>query len=244
MTIATAPSSGHPVIGILMDWQGSGSFSPRPHYAIREAYFRAVWEAGGLPIGLPLMEEALTLILAQARGVVIPGGDYPSPARWYGEHAPEEAAGEHPRTVVNERIINGLIAQDMPFLAICAGHQELAAATGGLLYWRVKDCVKGAMNHRGTVPTEACHSVMVTPGSLLHTLVGRDEIMVNSHHNEAVKHVNGGVVVSGVAGDGVIEAIEVPGKRFALGVQWHPEFGLSDADHALFAGLVGAARAA
>lgn len=82
----------------------------------------------------------------------------------------------------------------------------------------------------------------VLPGTLLHRLVGTEVIAVNSHHHEAVKHVGEGLIVSGMAPDGVIEAIEVPGKRFALGVQWHPEFGLTEADHALFVGLVDAAR--
>jgi putative glutamine amidotransferase len=73
-------------------------------------------------------------------------------------------------------------------------------------------------------------------------LVGSDKIEVNSHHHEAVRSLGAGLVISGRAPDGVIEAVEVPDKRFALGVQWHPEFGLTNADHALFVGLVNAAR--
>ena len=233
-------TSMRPVIGILMDWQVKGSFSPRPHYAIRDSYFAAIWDAGGLPIGLPLLETAGMDYLKHVDGVVVPGGDYPSPSRWYGDA--HGITDEHPRSIVNEQLIRDLLLLDKPFLAICAGHQELAAATGGLLYWRVKESLKGAGNHRGLDPSVPTHSVNVVPGTLLHKLVKAESIEVNSHHHEAVRSLGDGVVVSGRAPDGVIEAVEVPGKRFALGVQWHPEFGLSEADHALFVGLVEASK--
>jgi putative glutamine amidotransferase len=229
-----------PIIGILMDWQVKGSFSPRPHYAIRDSYFQAVWDAGGLPVGLPLLEAAGNDYLTHVDGVVVPGGDYPSPSRWYGDA--HGIADEHPRSVVNEQLIRDLLLLDKPFLAICAGHQEMAAATGGLLYWRVMQSLPGAGNHRGVDPSKPTHAVNVTPGTLLHRLVKTESFEVNSHHHEAVKSLGDTLVVSGRAPDGVIEAIEVPGKRFALGVQWHPEFGLSEADHALFVGLVEASR--
>lgn len=225
-----------------MDWLGQGSYSPRPHYVMRDSYFAAVWDAGGLPVGIPLLEDAGDDYLARVQGVVVPGGDYPSPSRWYGDG--HGILDEHPRTIVNERLIRDLLGRDIPFLAICAGHQELAAATGGLLYWRVRESLANVAEHRSGDPSKTCHSVQVEAGSLLHKLVGVGEIEVNSHHHEAVRSVSGGVVVSGRAPDGVIEAIEVPGRRFALGVQWHPEFGLTEADHLIFKGFVEAAGAA
>lgn len=224
-----------------MDWVERGSFSPRAHYAIRDSYFKAIWAAGGLPVGLPLLEEARGDYLEKVSGVVVPGGDYPSPSRWYGDG--HGIPDEHPRTIVNEQIIRDLLNKNMPLLAICAGHQELCAATGGILWWKVKDSVPGADNHRGAEgPDKVAHTVQVTPGTLLHALVKADEISVNSHHNEAVRTVGEGLVVSGVAPDGVVEAIEVTGKKFALGVQWHPEFLLSEGDRMIFQGLIEAAR--
>lgn len=229
-----------PLIGVVMDWEAKGSYSPRPHYVIRDSYFSAIWDAGGLPVGIPLLESTCNVFLDTVHGLVFPGGDYPSPSRWYNDGC--GIPDEHPRSIVNERMIRDALARDLPFLAICAGHQEMAAATGGLLYWRVAESVDGAQNHRGGDPTQTCHTVIVQPGSLLARLTGEPIIAVNSHHHEAVRSVSGGVVVSGTSPDGVIEAIEMPGKRFALGVQWHPEFGLTDADHALFTGLIEAAR--
>lgn len=227
-----------PIVGIVLDWQERGSFSPRPHYAVRDSYFSAIWQAGGLPIGLPLLEGALFETLDHVQGVLIPGGDYPSPSRWY-----DDACGitdEHPRTQLNEALIRTIIGRDMPLLGVCAGHQELIAALGGKLHWKVKESVPTAGNHRSGDPTVVSHSVNVTKGSLLRRLVRQDVIEVNSHHNEAGKALAGGLVVSGVAPDGVMEAVELPGKRFVLGVQWHPEFLLTAADAAILEGFVDA----
>lgn len=231
-----------PTIGILMDWLAQGSYSPRPHYVVRDSYFAAIWDAGGLPVAIPLLETAGNDYLQMVDGLVIPGGDYPSPSRWYGDG--HGIPDEHPRTVVNERLVRQFLDMDKPLLGICAGHQELAAATGGLLHWDVTKNHAGAQEHRAGDPNKTAHAVHIVPGTLLHRLVGCQDIQVNSHHREAVRTIGEGLVVSGRASDGVIEAIEVPGKRFALGVQWHPEFGLTEADHAIFVGLIEACRAA
>ena len=85
------------------------------------------------------------------------------------------------------------------------------------------------------------HKVRIEPGTLLHRVTGADELMVNSAHHQAVKEVGDGVVVDSRAPDGVIEGIEAPGYKFCLGVQWHPEFLISEGDRRIFAALVEAA---
>ena len=233
-------TTSRPLIGIVLDWQERGSFSPRPHYAVRDGYFSCVWQAGGMPVGLPLMEETLAETLARVDGVLIPGGDYPSPSRWYDDG--HGLVDEHPRTILNETLIRELVARDMPLLGICAGHQELIAALGGKLHWKVSKSVPGAGEHREVDLAETAHTVKVAEGTLLRKLVGAAEIKVNSHHNEAGKTLNGGLICSGVAPDGVIEAAELPGKKFVLGVQWHPEFLLTAADVAILEGFVNACK--
>lgn len=240
----TSPTAAHPthrpLIGVVLDWQASGSFSPRPHYAVRESYFHAIYAAGGLPMALPLIEEALPEMLARVQGLVIPGGDYPSPSRWYGED--RGILDEHPRSLLNEELVRLVLNSKKPLLGICAGMQEMVAATGGLLYWRVAQCLPQAINHRGVQPNQTCHDVKVQEGSLLARLTGQQNYAVNSHHSEGIKTLAGGLVASAYAPDGLIEAVEMPNHPFALGVQWHPEFLLSDADLALFTGLVEAAQ--
>lgn len=233
--------TSRPLIGIMMDWQAEGSFSPRPYYAIRESYFHAVWAMGGLPIGLPLLEAAQNAVLNTVQGIVVPGGDYPSPSRWYGDG--HGIPDEHPRTVLNETLIREVLARQIPFLGICAGMQELVAATGGLLHWRVAESVPNPAPHRSVAPTQIAHTVQIQPNTLLHRLVNQPEIGVNSHHNEGIKTLGAGMQVAAVAPDGLVEAVEVMNHPFALGVQWHPEFLLGEADRQLFDGLVSAARA-
>lgn len=232
-----------PVIGITLDWQESGSFSPRPHYALRDSYFKAVYVAGGLPVAIPYQLESQDAYLDMVQGMIIPGGDYPNPADWYvtPNHHPY-----HPRPEVDVTLIGKLIRRKKPLLGICAGMQTLGVATGGKLYLRVMDEHPGCQNHRGVSPCTPAHEVAVEPDSLLHRLTGRTTLQVNSHHNEAVALTGSHARVVARAPDGVIEALEVVDHPFALGVQWHPEFFLQDGspDRALFEGLVAAAKGA
>jgi putative glutamine amidotransferase len=227
-----------PLIGIVLDWQEHGSFSPRPHYAIRDNYFNAIWQVGGLPIGLPLLEPVMAETLNHVHGVLVPGGDYTSPSYWYDDGL--DLGTAHPRAHLNEKLISDVIGRDMPLLGICAGHHELIAALGGKLHRKIKEAMPQAHEHRAGTPAVLSHEVVVTDGSLLRRLVGREVIEVNSHHNEAGKILAGGLMISGLAPDGVMEAIELPHKRFVLGVQWHPEFLLTDADRAILKGFVDA----
>jgi putative glutamine amidotransferase len=228
-----------PLIGISMDWQESGSFSKRAHYALRQHYFDAVYAAGGLPVALPLNMAAQEEYLQTVEGVVIPGGDYPSPGWWYGN---PDVETPHPRPDADVAFIRLALARDVPLLGICAGMQTLAVATGGRLHWNIKNCL-GVKGHR-TVPLEqAAHPVAVAEGSLLHRLTGKTTLTVNSQHNEGVATVGEGARIVATAPDGVVEAVEVPGCRFALGVEWHPEMFMeagSD-DRRIFEGLVAAA---
>ncbi|MFZ2586670.1 MAG: gamma-glutamyl-gamma-aminobutyrate hydrolase family protein [Alphaproteobacteria bacterium] len=229
-----------PLIGITLDWKESGSFSKRPHYCLRQAYFDAVYASGGLPIALPLHTEGHDDYLNMLHGVVVPGGDYPSPGWWYGKTDDVEA---HPRATADVAIIRRVLARKMPLLGICAGMQTLAVATGGKLHWDIKTAL-GVQGHRTVAAEHEAHPVELRLGTKLRALTGdKLTVNVNSHHNEGVASVGPGVVVSATAPDGVIEAIEVPDHPFAVGVQWHPEFMLENGvDRALFEGLMAAAQ--
>ena len=136
------------------------------------------------------------------------------------------------------------LQRDRPLLGICGGQQLLNVALGGDLIQHIPDAVPGCLEHEQRNPrTEPGHSVEVLAGSRLHALGGVLRLEVNSAHHQAAGAVGDGVVVSGRAPDGVIEAIEVPDRRFCIGVQWHPEYRISAADDALFAALVEACRA-
>lgn len=235
-----------PLIGILLDYQDKGSFSKRPHYALRQGYFDAVWRAGGLPVGLPYLASGVDDYLATVGGLIVPGGFYPFPQVYYGI---EDVVAEppHPRHVAEVPLARAAIDRDVPLLGICAGLQVLAAIEGARLIRDLKSEVDSPIDHLNEKPAEErAHAVAVTPGTLLHRIVGKDEITVNTAHNEAPLPgaVPASLVVNAVAPDGVIEGVERPESTFCLGVQWHPEFFLEDdaPDLALFKALVEAAR--
>jgi putative glutamine amidotransferase len=115
-------------------------------------------------------------------------------------------------------------------------------ALGGTLIQHIPDEVPGALAHEQKNPrTEPGHVVRLAEGSVLRRLAGTDEMPVNSAHHQAVKAPAPGLVVDAVAPDGVIEGIEDPRRRFCIGVQWHPEYGIGPADRRLFAALIEAA---
>jgi len=72
-----------------------------------------------------------------------------------------------------------------------------------------------------------------------------EDIQANSYHDEALRKVSSELTVVAYASDGIIEGAEVKGKTFALGVQWHPEYGwnYSKADCELWKSFVTASQA-
>jgi putative glutamine amidotransferase len=131
----------------------------------------------------------------------------------------------------------------MPIFGICGGEQLLAVALGGTLVQHIPDEVEAPLAHEQPNPrTEPGHDVHVEAGTLLHAIVGRDSIPVNSAHHQSVKGVPSAVTVNSRSIDGVIEGIEDKARRFCLGVQWHPEYHISPADQALFKAFIEACK--
>jgi len=215
-----------------------------PWYALRENYAQAVARAGGLPMLLPHEAEQAADYLDRLDGVIVTGGAFDVDPALFGE------ATRHPtvktkdrRTAFELALTRGALDRDLPLLGICGGQQLLNIVLGGTLIQHVPDEVPAALAHEQPNPrTEPGHAVRLTPGTRLHRICGADEIAVNSTHHQAVKAVGGGVTVNAVAPDGVIEGIEVAGRRFCLGVQWHPEYSVSSGDDRIFDAFVAACR--
>lgn len=234
-----------PVIGVLLDYEAEGSFSSRPYHALRLAYFDAIESAGGTPVAFPYLPNSIDAFLEIANGVVLPGGFYPFPATYYGQ---TKVPGEkvHPRAAFEMDFTRRLLAEDVPVLGICAGMQALATALGATIHRDVHTAYDTTIDHLNEKPAEEfAHSVSVTPGTLLHRIIGCDELLVNTAHREGVDIDPDGEGIDGLevnarAPDGVVEGLEIISSRFALGVQWHPEFFLEPGNphRALFEALV------
>ena len=112
-----------------------------------------------------------------------------------------------------------------PILGICRGLQILNVAEGGTLFQDLhKQNAGPILQHLQQAPnTHASHYVQVKAGSLLESVTGNERIKVNSYHHQSLKDVAAVFKVTGIASDGIVEAIEGTGKKFVLGVQWHPE---------------------
>ena len=227
-----------PLIGITLDSQKPGAYSDLPWYALRTEYFSAIARAGGIPVALPHELSCMDAYLERVDGLLLTGGDVDIPPEWYG------AKGRHASVQINDsrtqfewELAKRALAKDMPVLGVCAGEQLLNVLLGGTLIQHIPDEVPGALNHKKTTPrTEPWHEVEVVKGTLLHKIIGAENIRTNSSHHQAVKTVGKGVVINARASDGVIEGIESTAHRFCLGLEWHPELGATVWPHQSAAG--------
>jgi putative glutamine amidotransferase len=195
--------------------------------ALGVTYLKAIEAAGGLPMVMPpLAEEAIEPLLDRLDGICLSGGPDLDPALYEARPHPELGPIEPELDRFELAVAARADAREMPILAICRGTQALNIVRGGALYQHLPD-LSTEVAHRQTNPgTEPSHPVEVDPGSQLAEALGGDAIEVNdvnSFHHQAIARLGDGLRISARAPDGTIEAIEDPGRRFLIGVQWHAE---------------------
>lgn len=232
-----------PVIGITLDCEEPGHYSSFPWLAVRENYAHAVARAGGLPVALPHETALVEDYLARIDGLLVTGGHFDvDPALFGASERHATVKLKEGRTRFELAITKAALARGMPVLGICGGQQLLHVALGGTLIQHIPDEVAGALEHEQPNPrNQPGHDVAIVPGTLLHRIVEAETLPVNSAHHQAAKDAPEGVVINARAPDGVIEGIEAPAYAFCLGVQWHPEFEISEGDSRLFHAFVEAA---
>ncbi len=202
------------------------------------AYAWAVQDAGGVPVLLPAAEpgaEAARAVVDRLDGLVVCGGADVSPERYGQAPHPRTTAWRDDRDAWEIALLDAAEARALPALGICRGIQVMAVRAGGVLEQHVPDRV-GHDQHNPGDDQFGETAVTVAEDSLLHRLVG-DRVEVHCHHHQAVRSHPGFTPV-GWAQDGTLEAMEQPGDRFCVAVQWHPEMA---ADAGLFRGLIAAA---
>lgn len=235
-----------PVIGIPLDSEPGGAeqYSKFPWYALRQNYISAVVKAGGLPLLMPHEPDLLDIYADDIDGLLITGGNFDVDPAMYGATTTHDTVSTNDgRTAFEMAILQSAMKRDMPVLGICGGQQLLHVALGGALIQHIPDELPDALAHEQPNPrNEVGHDAEVFPGTMLHDIVGQTHIQVNSAHHQAARDEPAGVKINARAPDGVIEGCEATNMTFCLGVQWHPEFEITDTDVRIFAAFVEAAR--
>ncbi|OLT14447.1 hypothetical protein BJF78_18935 [Pseudonocardia sp. CNS-139] len=202
-------------------------------------YPDAVVAAGGVPVLLPAapgVEAAVDRIDA----LVLAGGPDVDPARYGAAPHPATGAPRPERDAAETATLHRALARGIPVLGVCRGAQVLNVALGGTLVQHVPDAV-GHTGHNPSPGVFAPTTVALTPGSRVAAALGTAATVL-CHHHQALDRLADGLTVTGRAADGLVEAVELAGHPFVVGVQWHPE---EDAtDHRLMDELVRAVRAA
>jgi len=220
-----------PVIGITPDYHPGDQEtegSREPTLFLRARYMQAIEAMGGVPLILPVTasKEVQASLLSKIQGLLITGSGPDLDPALYGETQQfrfKKMSKERAESEI--ALARSALDADLPVLGICGGVQLINIALGGSLYQDIASQITGSLDHQQkTVATEPAHIVAITPGTRLHAILKTDRLQVNSSHHQAAKTVAPDLIVNAKAEDGVIEGLESPQHRFAVGVQWHPEF--------------------
>jgi putative glutamine amidotransferase len=212
-----------PVIGICAAvesaqwaaWEVVVNLSPRN-------YSLSVNRAGGMALILPpddVLAEGPDEVLDMLDGLILAGGADIDPATYGARPHPETGTTWPERDRFELALGTRALERDMPVLGVCRGMEMLNVIRGGTL----NQHISGLELHRHTPGVFSDHVVRLDPGSLAARVVGADRTEVKSAHHQGLDELGEGVVASGYADDGLVEAIELPDRTFAVGVLWHPE---------------------
>jgi putative glutamine amidotransferase len=235
------------IIGITMS--RSLSTYGYSQLSITEAYVQALLRAGACPVMIPLgaTEKSLLNLLPKLDGILFSGGGDVQPEIYGSLPHPLVDEVDRDRDRVEIWLIQEAIERNLPFLGICRGLQVINVALGGTLFEDVFDQRPESIKHRyfPDMPRQyLAHQVDIEPGSRLSQILGMTRAPVNSLHHQGIRQLATVLAASAQAPDGLIEAIEVPGHRFGLAVQWHPEWLPPEASmDALFQDFITAAGA-
>lgn len=194
-------------------------------------YIHSIVAAGGAPVLLPVVEreDVIEGYLSIIDGIMFTGGNDISPML-YGENPIKEVVSiSEDRDYFEFLLYKKAYMRSIPMLGICRGVQLINTAAGGTLYQDINAQKENSISHSqsDTPASNLYHSIKISKDSKLYSIMGSEELSVNSFHHQSVKKTAPGFNITALSPDGIVEAIESTDKSFILGVQWHPE-GLVD----------------
>ncbi|MEU3627051.1 glutamine amidotransferase [Amycolatopsis coloradensis] len=204
---------------------------------LHRVYVDGIVAAGGIPVLLPPVSDAHDRLVSAVDGLVLVGGADVDPAR-YGQEQHAATYIRPNRDAFEFGLLRSALDSRKPVLGVCRGLQMLSVALGGTLAQHLPDTLDSA-DHQPAPATFGATTVTLAEGSRAASILGT-ETKVPCYHHQAIDRLGDGLVPVGWAADGTIEAAELPGDDFVLGVQWHPE--QNPDDIRLFEALVEAAK--
>jgi putative glutamine amidotransferase len=199
-------------------------------FYLRRQYSEAIYQAGGIPILLPLIPERdyTRELVSTLDGLLLSGSNSDVDPHRYGEDP-------HPHLgpIMNQRdqtdwyLLEEVFKSKKPLLGICYGIQILNVFLGGTLWQDIGSQVEGALKHsQDSLDDYATHNIEVKPESVLFSLAGHDKMKVNSFHHQGIRKTAPMLKPVALAPDNLVEAVELRDpQHFVLAVQWHPEIG-------------------
>lgn len=236
---APGPAAGGgapPLIGITTyEEPARWSVWVREAALLPASYVRSVERAGGVPVMIPPTGNlrGLAALVSRLDGLILAGGGDLDPDLYGAERHAETGPPQPRRDRFELALARAAVDADLPFLAICRGMQVLNVARGGALVQHLPEAV-GHKAHAPEVGKIGTHRVQISATSAIGKILG-DVADVPTYHHQAVSRLGKGLSAVAWADDQVVEAVELQGHRFGLGVQWHPEDG---DDKRLFEALV------
>lgn len=226
--MTTIPHSKRPLIGCTTYHVELKDPTMPAVNGLMPSYLNAVIMGGGTPLLIPhgLAEEQLADVLSRVDGIMLPGGGDIHPAAYNGHYHKSIWGIDQERDRIEIFAARYAVERQKPLLAICRGHQVLNVALGGTLWEDIESQNLNAQRHnyfKAFPRNYLAHPVEITPNSLLAKALDSTETAVNSLHHQGVRDLAPELTATAVSQDGLVEAVEVTGHPFALGVQWHPE---------------------
>lgn len=206
-------------------------------------YAKAIEGSGGVAVRVPLKatQSKVAEIVASCEGVLLPGsGADVDPEKYGQDRVPECGPADPAREAVDELLMQDASNLHKPLFGICYGFQAWNVWRGGSLIQNLETGV----NHKPGREIREAHHIIVSEGSRIKEITGRQDLAVNSSHHQGLERPGDGLAVAAISSrDGLIEAVEGVGEQFVIAVQWHPErsFDYDAASRALFEAFVQAA---
>ena len=228
-----------PLIGITLDNEEPGNYSKFPWYAIRQNYLHAIEKLGGIPFPLLHTNNNIFEIFNLLDGLIITGGNFDINPKIYGHNSYNTRNIKNSRTDFEISICQIFLKSNKPILGICGGEQLLNVTCGGTLMQDIKQSNLKSLEHEQKNPRDqVSHRVKVVANTFLKKILKKNVINVNSAHHQAVDKLGENLRSSGYSDDGIIESIEHTKHEWCIGVQWHPEFLITNEDQKILTSFI------